>query len=273
MKRITQVICAAGVVALASLLLSSFAPLTRLATAQRAEKKQLLNLTIQHVKPELFAEFSDFTKNTTLPLQLKGGLKAKYVWRSERGDRFDFLTFVPMESYATIGTVPDSIRAALGNDAATALYYQTSRKFLTGTEILTVEAQPDLSWTNPKLTGQPQLAIMRWQHAAPGRAGEYESFLKSYIKSVSQSEMLGQWRFRLRFGGDTTTYLMLRPLASTAELDAGDPLINKLGETEARKIYNQLAPGVLARDEAYLIRFRPDLSIIDGKVDGKAINP
>lgn len=235
--------------------------------AQTTEKKQLYNLTIIHVKPELWGEYMDFIKNTVNPLQIKGGVKAKYVWRPDRGDRFEMYNFVPMESYATMGGV-DPMQTALGSAEATALFYTQQRKFQVSAEILTIEAMPDISWTNPKFQGQPQLALMRWQTVAYGRNTEYEDFFKNLEiparrKTAEQSNMLGQWRFRLRFGGNVYRYLMLRPMASYAEQDEGGTkgLGQILGATEYRKILDQLPKGVILQDEAYLIRYRPDLSI------------
>ena len=236
--------------------------------AQTAAKKQLYNLTIVKVKPELWLEYMDFIKNTVNPLQLKGGVKAKYVWRPDRGDRFELYNFVPMESYATMGGV-DPMQAALGSAEATALFYQQQRRFQVGAELLTVEAMPDISWTNPKFQGQPQLALMRWNTVASGRSTEVEDYLKNLDtparrKYAEQSNMLGQWRFRLRFGGDVNRYLMLRPMASYAELDEGGTkgLGQILGATEYQKMLDKMPKGVIVQDEAYLIRFRPDLSII-----------
>lgn len=235
--------------------------------AQMAVKKQLYNLTIVHVKPELWLEYMDFIKNTVNPLQIKGGVKAKYVWRPDRGDRFELYSFSPMESYATMSGT-DPIQTALGGPEAAALFYTQQRKFQSGTEILTIEAMPDISWTNPKFQGLPQLALMRWNTVAPGRSTEVEDYLKNLDtparrKTAEQSNMLGQWRFRLRFGGNVNRYLMLRPLASYAEFDEGGTkgLGQILGAAEYKKITDQFPKGAILQDEAYLIRYRPDLSI------------
>ena len=269
MKRTISIIIAALVVMFAAFIAD--APLSPTATAQNAAKKQLYNLTIVHVRPELWLEYTDFIKNTVNPLQIKGGLKAKYVWRPDRGDRFELYNFVPVESYAAMGVTmgPDPIQTALGSTEATALFYQQQRKFQAGTEILTIEALPDISWTNPKLQGQPQLALMRWTRIAPGRSTEVEDFLKNYDvparrKTVEQSNMLGQWRYRVRFGGDVNRYLMIRPMASYAELDDGGTkgLGQILGAAEYKKITDQLPKGTILQDEAYLMHFRPDLSIL-----------
>ena len=268
MKRTISIIVAALVIMFAAFI--AYTPLSPTATAQNAAKKQLYNLTIVHVRPELWLEYMDFIKNTVNPVQIKGGLKAKYAWRPDRGDRFELYNFSPMESYATMdGTRTDPIQVALGSTEATTLFYNQQRKFQAGTEILTVEAIPDISWTNPKLQGQPQLALMRWTRIAPGRSTEVEDFLKNYDvparrKTVEQSNMLGQWRFHVRFGGDVNRYLMLRPMASYAELDEGGTkgLGQILGTAEYKKITDQLPKGAILRDEAYLIRFRPDLSIL-----------
>jgi hypothetical protein len=236
--------------------------------AQTAEKRQLYNISINRFKPEMETEYYDFVKNVMNPLYVKGGVKARYAYRPDRGTRNEIIYFVPQESYAAIGVPPDGIGRALGNEDATRLFWQRHSRFLEGAEILTVSAMPDMSWTNPKWQGQPQLALMRWQTVAYGRNTEYEDYFKNYDtparrKYAEQGNMLGQWRFRQSFGGNVYRYLMLRPLASYAELDENGTkgLGQILGAAEYRKITDQLPKGVILQDEAYLIRYRPDLSI------------
>ncbi len=236
--------------------------------AQTAEKKQLYNISINRFKPEMEYEYYDFVKNVMNPLYVKGGVKARYAYRPDRGTRNEIIYFVPQESYAAIGVPPDGIGRALGNEDAIRLFWQRHSRFLESAEILTVEAMPDISWTNPKFQGQPQLALMRWNTVAPGRSTEVEDYLKNLDtparrKYAEQSNMLGQWRFRLRFGGDVNRYLMLRPVASYAEQDEGGTkgLGQILGAAEYKKMNDQFPKGAILQDEAYLIRFRPDLSI------------
>ncbi|HEX4946415.1 MAG TPA: hypothetical protein VFZ34_07130 [Blastocatellia bacterium] len=266
MKRAISIIIAALVIVCAALIV--FTPLSPQASAQSAAQKQLYNVSINRFKPELETEYYDFVKNVMNPLYVKGGINARYAYRPDRGTRNEIIYFVPMESYATIGVPPDGIGRALGNEEATRLFWQRHSRFLESAEILTVEAMPDLSWTHPKFQGQPQLALMRWQTVAYGRSTEYEDFFKNLEiparrKTAEQSNMLGQWRFRLRFGGDVYRYLMLRPMASYAEQDAGGTkgLGQILGAAEYQKLLDKLPKGVILQDEAYLIRYRPDLSI------------
>ncbi len=269
MKRAITISLAVSVIVLA--LFASSTQLTNSASAQSAEKKQLFTLTIMHVKPELLSEYENFLKNELNPLLIKGGVKARYVWWPDRGDRVELIFIAPMENYAVMNQ-PDTLRTVLGSPEAVALIYQKQRRFLNGQEVFTIEANPDISWTNPKLQGQPRFALMRWQTVVYGRSAEYEDFFKNYEmparrKTADQSNMLGQWRFRVRFGGDVYRYLMLRPMASYGELDEGGTkgLGQILGAAEYQKMLSQLPQGVIVHDEAYLIRFRAELSIVDGK--------
>ena len=134
-----------------------------------------------------------------------------------------------------------------------------------------IESVPDCSWTNPKFKGLPKLAILRWQNVAFGRGPEYENYFKNYEiparrKIAEQSNMLGQWRYHIRFGGDSSTYLMMRPFENYAELDNTKGLAEILGEAEVKKIYDQLPKGLIVSDDAWILRYRPDLSIVDGKL-------
>ncbi len=244
--------------------------LTSSTNAQRSEKRQLYNVSIQRFKIGTEYEYNDFVKNVMNPLYVKAGLKTRLAWRADRGTRNQIIYFVPIESF---GASRDYLREALGNEDAIRLFWQKHGQFLESSEILTVEALPDLSWTNPKFHGQSPVALMRWQTVAYGRNTEYEDFFKNLEiparrKTAEQSNMLGQWRFRLRFGGDVYRYLMLRPMASYAEQDEGGTkgLGQILGVTEYQKLLDKMPKGVIVQDEAYLLRFRPDLSIVDGKV-------
>ncbi len=235
-------------------------------SAQTAAKKQLYNVSILRFKTETEYEYFDFVKNVMNPLYVKAGLKERAAWRADRGTRNEIIYFVPFESFAANR---DYIREALGNEESFRLFWQKHSRFIESNTLLTVEALPDISWTNPKFSGQPQFALMRWQTVAYGRRTEYEDFFKTLEiparrKTAEQSNMLGQWRFHLLSGGNVYRYLMLRPMASFTELDAGGTkgLGQILGAAEYQKMQDKLPKGVILQDEAYLLRYRPDLSIV-----------
>lgn len=240
-------------------------PTTNAQTASSATpKRQLYSLTVRHVKPELMDEYLNFIKTRMNPLRIKGGAKQTLVWTVERGPQNTVITASPNDSYAHQDQ-PTGIAKALDSDAL-AVFWQQHAKYLRQQESYLIESLPECSWTSPKFKAMPKMALLRWQKIAADSNTEYESYLKNIEipvrkKIADQSNMLGQWRYRIRLGGDNLTYLMMRPMENNAEMDNTKSLIEILGEAESQKIYSQRPKGMLLNDEVWILQFRPDLSI------------
>ncbi len=262
MKRTISIVAATLVMLFAALV--ALNPLSPTASAQSAAKKQLYAINIRHVKPELMEEYLNFIKTRMNPLRVRGGVKSSLVWTVGNGPQNTVIMAVPMDNFAAQDN-PTGIPKALDADSA-AVVFQQQGKYLSQQESYIIESVPDCSWTNPKFKELPKFAILRWQKVAFGRSQEYEDYFKNYEiparkQIAAQSNMLGQWRYRIRFGGDSATYLMMRPFENYAELDNTKGLAEILGATEVKKIYDQLPKGVIVSDEVWVLRFRPDLSI------------
>ncbi len=265
MKRTISVLIATLGILFTALI--AFSPLSPKATAQNAAKKQLYGVNIRHIKPELMEEYLNFTKTRMNPLRVKGGTKTALVWIVGNGPAHTVITASPMDNFAAQDN-PTGIPKALDADAA-AVVFQQQGKYLSQQENYIIELLPDISWTNPKFKELPKFAILRWQKVAYGRTQEYEDYFKNYEtpmrkKIVEQTNLLGQWRYRIRFGDDSSTYLMMRPFENYAELDNTKGMAEILGAAEVKKIYDQLPKGVIVSDEVWILRFRPDLSILPG---------
>ncbi len=227
-------------------------------------KRQLLSVTVRHVKPELMEEYLNFIKNRMNPLRIKGGAKQSLVWTVGRGPQNTVITASPVENYADQDQ-PAGIAKALDSDA-TAVFWQQHAKYLRQQESYLIESLPECSWTSPKFKAMPKMALLRWQKIAAESNTEFENYLKNVEiparkKIADQSNMLGQWRYRIRHGGDSLTYLMMRPLENYAEMDNTKGLAQILGEAATQKIYSQQPKGMLVNDEVWILHFRPDLSI------------
>src|SRR6185295_11051490 len=72
---------------------------TRLAT-ELTDKQELLSVTVLSVKPEMLADFQNFTKAETNPALRKGGQKWRDVWRTTgaAGDPFEFIIVSPIDN-------------------------------------------------------------------------------------------------------------------------------------------------------------------------------
>ncbi len=263
MKRTISIIIAALVIMFAAFIAD--VPQSPTAKAQNAAKRQLYAVNIRHVKPELMEEYLNFIKTRMNPLRVRGGVKTALVWTVGNGPQNTVIMASPMDNYAAQDN-PSGISKALDADSA-AVVFQQQGKYLSHQESYLIELLPDISWTNPKFKELPKFAILRWQKVAYGRTQEYEDYFKNYEtpmrkKIVEQSNLLGQWRYRIRFGDDSSTYLMMRPFENYAELDNTKGMAEILGAAEVKKIYDQLPKGVIVSDEVWILRFRPDLSIL-----------
>ncbi|MBI3423077.1 MAG: hypothetical protein HY011_09070 [Acidobacteria bacterium] len=274
MNRVLPIILAACACALTACQ-STTAPTTQTVAAQQtaapsAEKHQLYNLMIRRPQPGLGDDYDNFVRTEANPLRIKGGIQQMDVWNLTRGGMGGRIFMHPIEKFADLDH-PAGISRVLDAKAAAA-FWQKHGRMLANDEAYTLEHLPELSWTSPNYkAGMQKAAVLRFIKVAPGREREYENYFRNVeiparLKLVAQTTMLGQWRYRVRFGGDSYSYVMLRPMMNFAELDDAKGLRELLGAEAAQKLYSQLPPGVVVADEACLLRYRPELSIAEGKL-------
>ena len=254
---------------------STPAPTTQTVAAQQtsapsAEKHQLYNLMIRRPQPGMGDEYDNFVRTEMNPLRIKGGLRQIDIWTLVRGRRGGRVSLHPIENFADFD---DSVGVERALDAkAEAAFFQKQSRMLADAETYTLEHLPELSWTSPNYKPEMQrAAVLRFIKVAPGREREYENYLRTVElparqKVLAQTNMLAQQRYRVRFGGDAYAYVMMRPMTKFAELDDSKGLTQLLGADAAQKLFNQLPQGVVVAEEAWLLRYRPELSIAEGKL-------
>ncbi len=231
--------------------------------APPADKTELWQIQIYRVKPANRAEFTSFIKHEYNPARIKGGMQRLDYWETVYGNTAEFIGIQPMpEGYAGIGK-PTSVNKALGASAANlqarhARLYEDRLTYI-------VRYEPTLSFTSAKFQGKPDWAILNIEELTPGQTKVYEDWLKNdFIPAERQGNTLARWYARMRFGGDmNNTYWMMRPLSSPAEFD--QPAPNAEARARAAAVTNKLPVGAMARLERRLVRYRPDISIFDGK--------
>ena len=228
--------------------------------APPADKTELWQIQVYRVKSSNMAEFVSFIKHEMNPARIKGGMKRLDYWATLYGNTSELIAIEPMAGgYADIGQ-PTAINKALG-DAAGGLFARFSRFY---EERLTyiVRYEPSLSFTSAKFQGKPDWAIFNVLELVPGQAKAYSDWRKNeFIPAAQQSIDLARWFAQMRLGGDlTNTYIELRPLSSPAELDV--PVSR---DTRMQAAIDKFPQGSNARQERRLVRYRPDISIFDGK--------
>ncbi len=274
MKRVIPFLLAVCALALTACQATT-APTAQTVAAQQTaapstEKHQLYNLMIRRPQPGLGPDYDNFIRTEMNPLRIKGGIQQMDVWTLASGGRGGRVVISPIANFANLDN-PIGISRALDPKARDAFWQKHSR-LLAEEESYTIEHLPALSWTSPNYkAGMQKAAVLRFIKVAPGREREYENYYRNVeiparLKLLTQTTMLGQWRYRVRFGGDSYGYVMIRPMVNFAELDDAKGLRELLGADAAQKLYDQLPQGVVVADEACLLRYRPELSIAEGKL-------
>ncbi|MBI3423080.1 MAG: hypothetical protein HY011_09085 [Acidobacteria bacterium] len=228
--------------------------------APPADKTELWQIQIYRVKPANMTELTSFLKHELNPARIKGGTKRFDYWATVYGNTTELIAINPMpEGYAQIGQ-PTAINKALG-DGAAALFARAAR-FYEERLAYVVRYDPALSHTSAKFQGKPDWAILNFLEIAPGQTKAYEDWRKTeFIPADRQGSALARWFTKVRFGGDITrTYLELRLLTSPAEIDQTTPQ-----GAQVQAAMDKLPAGTVARQERRLVRYRPDISIFDGK--------
>ena len=232
--------------------------------APPVDKEQLWHIQVYRVKPSNMTEFISFIKHEMNPARIKGGANRLDYWETVYGNATELINIAPMPGgYAEIGQ-PNTVSKALG-EGASGLFARQAR-FIEERLNYIVRYDPTLSFTSAKFQGKPDWAIFNVAELAPGQAKAYEDWLKNdFIPAERQGSSLARWYTKMRFGGDmNNTYLMLRPLSSPAEIE--QPAPNADARARAANVNDKLPAGAIARQDRRRLRYRPDISIFDGKI-------
>jgi len=224
---------------------------------QPAPKREMLQVTVAKIKPELVDQWLEFQKNETIPMLKKSGLKSRDAWTTATfGDGFTYAFVTPIESFAQYDGDARPVRA-LGADGARA-YGEKNRRFVESTRTYAVQTRPDLGH-DVKMTAPPKLALLSDIQIAPGKIGEFEAFVKSDVVPVMRKARVGYSVAQTTIGGDTSAFSSLIFYDSFAEIGKGHPFLRVLGAEGERQILAKAAAFV-THLERHVIRYVPELS-------------
>jgi len=189
------------------------------------------------VKPDMLTEWLDIQKNEVVPALKKAGVKTRTVLRTILGNRSEYLSIQPLESYGNFDG-PSPLVRALGPEAAARLTAKLS-KCVVASRYYVINRVDDLS-SMPE-TPAPVSVSLRFR-IAPGRLQEYEALFKSdylpLFKKAKAEGMIRGFAYSRRSLGSTgagevtgTTYL-----GKFADLDKGPFTTQILGQEGARKL-------------------------------------
>jgi hypothetical protein len=219
---------------------------------------QRLHVTVVSVKPEMVAEYENMIRTQVNPALARAGAQWRDVWRSSWGTGFEYVIAEPADNIAQFDG-PSALERALGEQGFAALV-ASRRRMINGVRTYLADLRPDMSYAT-EMAGPPNLAVVNSFHVAPGRTGEFESFVRNELLPViRRSDVAGYWTQRTVFGGDPNEYFTLTLYPNFADLDRGPPLVRVLGREGAAELNRKLAPGVVLRQERMVVRFVPELS-------------
>ena len=189
------------------------------------------------VKPDMLTEWMDLQKNEVVPALKKAGVKTRRVLRTVLGNRSEYLSITPLESYGNFDG-PSPLVKALGPEASARLIARLN-KCVTASRYYVINRVDEMS-SIPE-TPAPVSVTTRLR-IAPGRLQDYEALVRGDIlplskKAKAEGKILGYGYTRRGLGATganevtVTTYL-----AKFAEIDKGPYIIQLLGQEGARKL-------------------------------------
>jgi hypothetical protein len=224
-----------------------------------APQRNWYSVTITTVKPEHVDEWIQIQKSQTIPMQRKGGLKARDTWQSGApfGDGNMFGVVTPIDKFATYDLAPLA-RRMLGDAAGQA--YQNKLAALTMSR-RTFAAQDRLELSIPPAPNAKFVAaILTDTTVLSGHADQFEAYIKNDLLPVLKNDhVVGYQVSRTVFGGDVNEYHTVQLLATFADIDKGPATTRQLGTAGAAALAAKVAPHV-AHAERTILRYVPDLS-------------
>jgi hypothetical protein len=220
-------------------------------------KMPLVNVTVVQIKPELVTEWMDFQKNEAIPTLQKGGVKERTGITTAIGQSFEYVFLAPATNFAARdGDSP--IVKALGEEGARA-YGQKNRRFIASQRTYVVRMRTDLSY-RPDPTAQLPVAVVSDYTIAPGRAPDFEGYIKNDVMPAHKQLKTGGFGvYQGLFGGEANTFVVATFMRNFAELDNGPAMAKAYGAAKAAAIQQKLA-GFVTHIERTVSREVPELS-------------
>jgi hypothetical protein len=236
-------------------LASAFA--TSLASAQAPPPPTRLYVQIVNVKPESLNDWIALQEKETIPALKKIKSPGREAWTTQVfGESFQYFFSTPLDKFAEYDNQAPMVRA-LGQDGAR-LYNDKLRKMIASQQGLAITILPES--VMPPLTYVPKFMILNFAYAVPGRAGDYDAFLKNdLLPVIRKAKPVGFVASRTLHGGDANEFVTARYLEKMADLDGPNLQIQAIGAEGAAKLGAKTA-GMLQRQERRIYRYVPNLS-------------
>jgi hypothetical protein len=227
------------------------------AAAKPAPKREMIQVTVVTVKPDLLNEWLEFQKNETIPMLKKAGALRRDAWQTGIfGEAGMYAFVVPIENFNQYDGDNPPLRA-LGADGARA-YAEKNRRFIVSSHTYAEQTRPDLGY-EVKMSGPPKLALLSNVRIALGKGSEYEALVKSDVLPVMRRAHLGYVVSQTVLGGDINEFTTLIFYDTFADIGKGHPFDRILGADGSRQLTAK-AVGIVTHVERSIVRYVPDLS-------------
>lgn len=173
------------------------------------------------------------------------------------GDGYVFAFGQPLKDFAELDEEEPLVKA-LGAAGANALLTKLRACHVT-TRVLGIRNVADLSWDHDQPL--PMFVVTRHE-LAPGRKAEWLAFMREhFVPAVRKSGVKQYVVQETVFGGNANEVYTLRFMERYGDLDTGG-LRRQLGDDAYAQLMAKLPAGVVTQTERYVVRTRPDLSIL-----------
>ena len=233
------------------------APAKPQAAAKPAPKREMIQVTVVKVKPDLLNEWLEFQKNETIPMLKKAGAIRRDAWQTGIfGESGMYAFVVPIENFNQYDGDNPPLRA-LGADGARA-YAERNRRFIVSSHTYADQTRPDLGY-EIKMSGPPKLALLSNVQIALGKGSDYEALVKSDVLPVMRKARLGYVVSQTVLGGDINEFTTLILYDTFADIGKGHPFDRILGTDGSRQLTAK-AVGIVTHVERSIVRYVPELS-------------
>jgi len=188
-------------------------------------------VTVTQVRPDMLNEWLDLQKNEVVPALKKAGAKTRTVYSSGLfGKAGEYVIITPIEKYADFDAGNPLIKA-LGADGAARLG-EKLRKCTVGSHSYAIARQADLS----NATTPPPIIVSTRIRIAPGKFTDFQNLVKTEVLPIYKAANVSLTVSSRSLGANPTDVTLSSGMNKYADLDAGSPLLQKLGPEGVAKL-------------------------------------
>lgn len=189
-------------------------------------------VTVTQVRPDMLNEWLDLQKNEVVPALKKAGAKTRTVYSSGLfGTAGEYVIITPIEKYADFDAGNPLIKA-LGAEGAARLG-EKLRKCTVGSHSYAIARQADLSNAT---TPPPPIIVSTRIRIAPGKFPDFQNLVKTEVLPIYKAAKVSLTVSSRSLGANPTDVTLSSGMNKYADLDAGSPLLQKLGPEGVAKL-------------------------------------